>query len=222
MPGLFITFEGGEGSGKSTQSRLLAESLTEEGLPVVHTREPGGTPGAEQIRELLVKGEAARWDAVTEMLLHMAARRDHVQKMIRPLLEEGKIVICDRFIDSTIAYQGYGLGLGRDYIMMLTRLTIGSLSPDITFLLDIDPHTGLKRANSRKDGNNRYENMDIAFHTRLREGFLTQATTQAGRYHLLDAKQPIETLQTVIRMIADGAIGRYLQNKSQNSKKLVD
>ena len=198
MTGYFITFEGGEGGGKSTQSRLLKEALEKNGITVIHTREPGGTEGAEQIRELLVKGDASRWDAITETLMHMAARRDHTEKQIKPLLAEGKTVICDRFFDSTLAYQGYGHGLGAELVTMLHHLTIGTLKPDITFILDIDPEQGIARAHSRKDSDNRYESMKMAFHKRVREGFLAVSRSEPHRCHVIDATQGIEDIHRQI------------------------
>jgi dTMP kinase len=198
MTAVFITFEGGEGGGKSTQSKLLADRLESAGMDVLHTREPGGTTGAEQIRELLVKGEASRWDAMTEILLHMAARRDHVEKCILPALAAGKIVICDRFMDSTIAYQGYGHGISVDIIRQMHALAIGALQPDITFILDIAPEEGIARANRRNDGNNRYEAMQLAFHQRLREGFRAIAAAQPQRCVVLDATENLQEIHSQI------------------------
>ncbi len=192
--GKFITFEGGEGGGKSTQSKLLVEALTARGIKVIWTREPGGTEGAEAIRQLLVTGDVNRWDAVTETLLHLAARRDHVVKRIEPALAEGTWVICDRFIDSTMAYQGYGHALGRVYIDMLTRLAIGSLMPDLTFILDINPEEGIERTVARAGVENRYEQMDTTFHQLLHQGFLAQAGHAPERCVVVNAAQPIEVL----------------------------
>jgi dTMP kinase len=217
VSGIFISFEGGEGGGKSTQSRLLAGYLQDTGISVLHTREPGGTTGAEQIRELLVKGDAARWDGVTEVLLHTAARRDHVEKLIKPALAQGQVVICDRFIDSTIAYQGYGHGLGEAYIAMLQQLAIGTLRPHVTFILDIAPEQGIQRAASRRDGNNRYEDMQLAFHRRLREGFLTIARKEPGRCVVLDATAPIEQIQAQIRE----RVAALVKINTQNVKSVL-
>lgn len=199
MHGKFITFEGGEGSGKSTQSRLLQEALQKRGIPCLLTREPGGTEGAEAIRELLVKGAANRWEPMTEMLLHLAARRDHVEKCIRPALAEGKWVLCDRFMDSTLAYQGYGHQLGSAFISSMHRLTQDNLLPDITVLLDIPVSQGLQRAASRHGTETRYEQMDTVFHDRLREGFLLTAKQYPERYLVLDALQPIDALHQQIQ-----------------------
>ncbi|MCH2036962.1 MAG: dTMP kinase [Rickettsiales bacterium] len=197
--GKFITFEGGEGSGKSTQSKLLVEYLQEQGIDVTHTREPGGTEGAEAIRSLLVNGEPGRWDSVTEVLLLAAARRDHVMRKIRPSLEAGTWVICDRYVHSTIAYQGYGHGLGLDFITMISNITIGHVLPCVTFFLDIDPMDGLKRAHSRNTGEDRFENMDISFHETLQRGFRTMAEAEPERMVSIDASQSIESIQHQIR-----------------------
>ena len=143
--GRFITFEGGEGAGKSTQIRVLAAALERAGKTVCLTREPGGSGGAEQIRELLVTGDPDRWDAMTELLLLYAARKDHVRRLIEPALENGTWVLCDRFADSTMAYQGYGHGLDRSKIAALHKIVLGDLSPDLTIILDLDPEAGLAR-----------------------------------------------------------------------------
>ena len=208
MTGRFITFEGGEGAGKSTHVRLLAEALRAAGLAVVETREPGGSPGAEEIRALLVHGEVARWDAMTEALLHFAARRDHVTRIIRPALGRGDWVLCDRFADSTMAYQGYGHRLGREAIDELYALTLGDLAPDLTIILDLPVEVGLGRAGSRQDsGGTRYERMDSAFHERLRTGFLAIAERDPGRCLVIDANRPIEAVQQAIREAVANRLG---------------
>jgi dTMP kinase len=194
MAGHFITFEGGEGAGKSTHVRLLAEALRGVGLGVVETREPGGSPGAEQIRELLIHGEVARWDAMTEALLHFAARRDHVVRVIQPALASGDWVLCDRFADSTMAYQGYGHGLAPEAIERLTAMTLGALAPDLTVILDLPVGEGLRRAEMRKGGGTRYERMDQAFHERLRSGFLAIAERNPERCLVIDASLPIDAV----------------------------
>lgn len=185
--GRFITFEGGEGSGKSTQAPRLAERLIDAGIAVTLTREPGGTGGADAIRALLVEGEASRWDPQSEALLHFAARRDHVTRVIEPALAAGGWVVCDRFTDSSMAYQGYGHELGAEFIRALAELTIGGFRPDLTLILDIDPKIGLKRAGKRGDNETRYEGMGIDFHRRLRAGFLEIAKTEPGRCAVIDA-----------------------------------
>lgn len=167
----FITFEGGEGSGKSTQVEILYKKLLQDGIDVVSHREPGGTKGAEEIRHLLVEGEGERWSPTTEALLMSAARADLVQKRILPQLEGGTWVVCDRFADSTIAYQGYGHGLGRERIEELNRFTIGDLKPALTFVFQIPAELGLERASLRKAGINRFERYDVDFHRRVEKGY---------------------------------------------------
>ncbi len=185
--GLFITLEGGEGCGKSTQVKRLGALLESEGYDVVLTREPGGSPGAEAIRALLVTGDPDRWDAMTEALLFFAARRDHVERTIRPAIVAGKVVISDRFADSNMAYQGYGHDLGRDTIEHLYALTLGEFKPDLTLILDLPVEEGLKRATARGGNEQRFEDMDVAFHHRLRDGFLDIAKRDPQRCRLIDA-----------------------------------
>jgi dTMP kinase len=198
MAGRFITFEGGEGAGKTTHVGLLADALRAAGLDVVETREPGGSPGAEEIRELLIHGEAGRWDAMSEALLHFAARRDHVRRVIAPALVAGKWVLCDRFADSTMAYQGYGQGLGREVIDELYALTVGALVPDLTVILDLPVEAGLRRTETRKHGGTRYERMDRAFHERLRAGFLAIAEREPERCQVVDGGLPVEAVHEAI------------------------
>lgn len=190
-PGRFITLEGGEGGGKSTQARRLAAmldgALNGAAGEILLTREPGGSPGAEQIRELLVDGEVQRWDAITETFLHFAARRDHLVNMVQPALARGAWVISDRFADSTMAYQGYGHGVDRDAIAALYRICVGSLTPDLTLILDLPVEAGLARAAGRGGGEDRYERMDVAFHERLRQGFLEIARRNSARCVVIDA-----------------------------------
>lgn len=205
--GKFITFEGGEGGGKSTQSGLLAEMLRKQNIDCIQTREPGGTEGAEAIRNLLVTGETNRWDPMTELLLHFAARRDHVEKKIKPALMEGKWVICDRFIDSSLAYQGYGHGSGVDFVEMMHRLVIGNLMPDLTFILDIPPGIGIGRTSERKGDENRYERMVGSFHERVRLGFLAVAAKYPERCVVLDASSPIDAIHGQIMKVLKERIG---------------
>ncbi len=182
--GRFITIEGGEGGGKSTQIKRLARALETAGLAIVTTREPGGAPGAEQIRALLVQGAPDRWDPMTEVLLFAAARREHVARTIEPALTVGRWVISDRFADSTMAYQGYGRGIDRAALEALRRLAVGTLVPDLTLILDLPVETGLARARARAGAEQRFEAMDIAFHERLRQGFLAIAAAEpVGRDH---------------------------------------
>lgn len=195
--GRFITLEGGEGGGKSTQVFRLAEKLRRLGLPVVTTREPGGAEGAEIIRKLLVSGDPGRWDAMTELLLHFAARRDHLRRTIWPALERGDWVLSDRFADSTMAYQGYGHGLGRAVVEQMYTLVLGDFRPDLTLILDLPVPEGLRRSENR-GGENRYERMDVAFHERLRQGFLEIAKLEPARCVVIDATRPMEAVADAI------------------------
>ena len=195
----FITFEGGEGAGKSTQIGLLAAALTAAGIPVQTTREPGGSPGAEQIRELLVTGAGDRWDAMTEALLHFAARREHLRSVVWPTLAAGQWVLSDRFADSTMAYQGYGHGLGRAPIEQLYDLVVGKFAPDLTLILDVPVALGLERALARRDGEDRYEGLDGAFHERLRQGFREIAEREPHRCVLIDGSGAVESVQAAVQ-----------------------
>ncbi|MEN8237197.1 MAG: dTMP kinase [Pseudomonadota bacterium] len=193
MIGKFITFEGGEGCGKSTQVSHLIQFLRIKGIKALPTREPGGSPGAELIRGLHVTGEIDRWDAMTETLLLFAARRDHLVRTILPALQSGTWVICDRYVDSTMAYQGYGRGVDHATIDALHKMVAGDLRPDLTLVLDIDPEIGLKRTFEREHGlEDRFERMDMNFHRRLRAGFLEIAKQDPSRYAIVDAGRAID------------------------------
>jgi dTMP kinase len=209
--GRFITLEGGEGAGKSTQQRRLADWLRRGGREVVETREPGGSPGAEEIRTLLVTGTAGRWDAVTEALLHFAARRDHLRQTIEPALARGSWVVCDRFADSTMAYQGYGHGLGRAPVEALYALVVGSLQPDLTLVLDLPVAEGLARAGHRNGGGtqqeDRYEQMDLGFHERLREGFHDIVAREPERCLLIDARDDEDAVAARIAAAVAARLG---------------
>lgn len=200
----FITLEGGEGAGKSTQIRRLAERLTARGHKVVTTREPGGAPGAELIRELLVTGETGRWAPRTEALLHFAAREEHLARTIRPALDRGDWVISDRFVDSTMAYQGVAQGLGADFITRLRNLVVGDDMPVLTLILDIDPELGLKRAVGRDtSGEDRYERMDIQFHKNLRQAFENISKNDPDRCVLIDAKASEDEVASAIWRVVE-------------------
>jgi dTMP kinase len=208
--GRFITLEGGEGSGKSTQARMLADALEALGVPVMRTREPGGAPGAEVLRELLLSGRVA-WSAPTETLLHFAARAEHVERTIRPTLAAGTWVVCDRFTDSTMAYQGYGQGADRAMIADLTRM-IG-LVPDVTFVLDVSAEVAAARVQGRGAEADRYEREDDAFHSRVAAGFREIARTQPERCVLIDANRTerevhAEMLRAVLRLSSEARKGR--------------
>lgn len=202
MPrGLFISLEGGEGAGKSTQLAAIVEALAAAGREVVATREPGGTAGAEAIRDLLVEGEPGRWTPMTETLLHYAARVEHVERLVRPALRRGLDVVCDRFSDSTMAYQGFGQGVPREAIAALHRTVLGGFAPDLTLVLDVPVETGLGRAAARRDAN-RYERFDAAFHGRVREGFRTIAREEPSRCVLIDATRARdEVTREVLRAV---------------------
>lgn len=207
--GRFITFEGGEGAGKSTQVRLLADALGKMGIPVVVTREPGGSTGAEQIRRLLVEGDPGRWDSMTEALLHFAARRDHVVRTVWPALAEGRWVLCDRFADSTLAYQGYGHGLPQHSIEQLYDMTLGMFAPHLTVILDLPVETGLRRAGERADTENRYERMGTSFHQKLRHGFLEIARHHPDRCVVVAADAPVETVaRDILRAVDQRLLAR--------------
>ncbi len=194
----FITMEGGEGAGKSTHVARLAEALQQTGIDVLTTREPGGAPGAEQIRALLVDGDTERWDGLTEALLHFAARREHLVKTIFPALERGEWVISDRFADSTTAYQGYGFELGRAPIEALYEDVVGDFRPDLTLILDLPAEAGLARAQARGSGGTRYERMGIEFHRRLRDGFLDIARLEPERCAVIAADGEINHVAAAI------------------------
>ena len=184
----FISFEGGEGGGKSTQIARLADWLRARSKTVVVTREPGGSPGAEEIRALFVTGEADRWDGATEALLVSAARRDHVRKTILPALESAAWVLCDRFADSTLAYQGYGRGVDLPLLRNLQAIATDGLLPSLTLWLDLPLEEGLRRAALRKGGEARFEGLDLGFHRRVAEGFAALAEAELDRFQRIDAE----------------------------------
>jgi len=196
--GRFITFEGGEGGGKSTQARQLARALEQAGIAVALTREPGGAPGAEEIRRLVVEGAPERWDALTEALLLTAARREHVVRTIEPALAAGRWVISDRFADSTLAYQGYGHGVDRGALETLRRLAAGTLTPDLTLILDVPVELGLARAHQRRGHELRFEAMDREFHERLRQGFHAIAAAEPARCVVIDATGPADAVTRAV------------------------
>lgn len=187
----FISFEGIDGSGKTTQLELLAEQLRTEGHQVLLTREPGGSPGAEEIRTLVLQGDPDRWSAETELLLFTAARRDHLERTILPALAAGKIVLCDRFADSTRMYQGLSRGDLRQAVDTLHALMIGT-EPDLTVLIDINPALGLRRAKSRHGTEERFEDFGESLQARMRQGFLTLAAEQPHRIRVVDGDRSIE------------------------------
>jgi len=203
--GKFITLEGGEGAGKSTQIARLAAALKAAGVNCIQTREPGGAPGAEEVRKLLVEGAVDRWQPMSEVLLHNAARIEHVETMVKPALAAGQWVLCDRFADSTLAYQGYGHGLDVAAIANLHWLLYKDFKPDLTLVLDLPLEEGLKRAHARaggqSGGEDRYERMGKDFHERLRRGFLDIAEAEPARCAVIDAGGDEETVHGAIMAV---------------------
>ncbi len=211
MAGKFISLEGGEGTGKSTQLKLLAKSIERVGMRVIETREPGGTEQAERIRSILVTGNSSKLNPFTELLLHNAARKEHVENVIKPGLAEGKIVISDRFADSTVAYQAYGHELGTAIVKSITQLTIGNFTPDLTIILDIKPEEGLKRAGSRAGSETRYEQMEKAFHERVREGFLAIAKQEPERCVVISSDKSVEAVHKSIISVVNSHLSLNLK-----------
>jgi dTMP kinase len=218
--GRFITFEGGEGAGKSTQVKLLKTAMEAAGKSLVATREPGGSPGAEEIRALVLGGGIGRWDAVTETLLFYAARRDHLETLIRPALARGDWVLCDRFEDSTRAYQtSSDSGLAAPDLEGLGRLVRGDLTPDLTLILDLPVPLGRARAAGRNQGSDRFEQRDDAFHERVRTAYLAIAAAESDRCVVVDASLPIESVALAIREIVSVRFGiRSLEKTRSNGR----
>ena len=198
-PGFFITLEGGEGSGKSTHAALLAKRLSGIGRDVVVTREPGGAPDAEAIRGLLLGGTPERWSPVAEALLNYAARDSHLEATIRPAMAQGAVVVCDRFMDSTTAYQGYAGGVDLMFLVSLERMVVGDERPQLTFIFDLDPVLGLERARQRDPSHaDRFERKGLEFHRRLRTGFLEIARGEPERCVVVDATLPKDELAGIV------------------------
>jgi dTMP kinase len=204
--GRFITFEGGEGAGKSTQLKRLVARLDAQGREVVATREPGGSPGAESIRELVLKGSADRWSPVTETLLMYAARRDHIERVIRPALARGAWVLCDRFADSTRAYQGAAGGVAPELIACLETYILEATRPDLTLIFDMPVEVGLQRAHERAGSEMRFESKGLAFHERLRAGFRAIAEAEPGRCVLIDAAGGLDEVEARVWTAVDGRL----------------
>ncbi|HUZ71626.1 MAG TPA: dTMP kinase [Stellaceae bacterium] len=196
--GRFITFEGGEGAGKTTQIALLAAALARSGIDAMTTREPGGSPGAEALRELLLAGAPERWDAECEALLMVAARRSHLVATVWPALDSGRIVLCDRFADSTEAYQGWGRGLARERLIELHRLIADGFAPDLTLIFDLPVAEGLARTSRRAVAATRFERMPLEFHDRLRQGFLDIARREPQRCVVIDARPDTATVHEAV------------------------
>ncbi len=204
--GKFITLEGGEGTGKSTQQSLLVDAIKNRGIDVIATREPGGAPAAEEIRALLVRGAPGRWDALTEALLHFAARREHLLQVVWPSLQQGTWVVSDRFADSTMAYQGFGHQIGAPAVRTLFELVVGDFSPDLTLILDLPVEIGLRRATARRGEEDRYERMDLDFHQRLRRGFRSIARDEPERCMIIDATGSIDETHAAIMVAVESRL----------------
>ena len=206
MNNLFITFEGGDGSGKSTQVNLLKDYLENLNFETIKTREPGGTPSAEILRDLLTTGEVEKWTPMSEALLMWASRYEHLIQVIEPALNSGKNVICDRFYDSTYAYQGVAHNLGIDKMEKLKKIVIGDIEPDVTFVLDIDPKVGLKRSLDRSNQENRFESYNIDFHNKIRSAFLEIAKKNKNRCVVIDASLNEQEINNLIITVIDNLI----------------
>ena len=207
MKNYFITFEGGEGSGKSTQIDFLSDFLKKKGAKVLSTREPGGTPSAEIIRDLVTKGDPDKWTPLTESLLMWASRTEHVEKLIRPSLEDGKWVLCDRFYHSTYAYQGIGHNLGIEKMQAIKNIVLGDFKPDLTFVLDIDPLVGIERTKKRNSDEDRFEKMNIDFHNKLRHAFIEISKEDPHRFVLIDGE--LDT-NSIFEIISNEVMNRFI------------
>lgn len=212
--GLFLTFEGIDGSGKSSQCKRLADALRRAGYDVVLTREPGGSEGAEDIRRLVLEGDPAKWSAETEILLFTAARRDHMERTILPALAAGKVVICDRFADSTRMYQGMSRGDLRATVDQLHNLMIGR-EPDLTLLIDMDPATGLSRAKGRQGTEERFEDFGLGLQEKMRAGFLALAAEFPDRFRTVDGAQDIDAVAADVLQLAKAALAARVKAAQQ-------
>jgi dTMP kinase len=197
--GKFISFEGGEGAGKTTQAERIVDALSQAGIEAVLTREPGGTFGAEAIRDLVLSGSHDRWSGMTELLLMYAARLDHVEKLIKPSLERGVWVLCDRFSDSSMAYQGYARGLGPDRVAAVHTAVMDGFAPDMTILFDIDPILAQKRVETRGEDLSRFDTEELEFHKTLRTAFQKIAEANSDRFHTVDAASSRDAITAQIK-----------------------
>lgn len=211
MAGTFVTFEGGEGTGKSTQLKLLAATLLSRGIPFIQTREPGGTPEAEALRGLLVNGETSRWTAEAEALLNYAARSSHLEKIIRPALAAGKFVLCDRFSDSTRAYQGHGRGVALDLVDQVDHVATADRRPDLTLLFDLPAEVARGRCESKRASGARPEDRldaeELAFYQRVRTGYLELARAEPNRFRLVHSDGEVAATQAEVRRLLASAVG---------------
>ena len=216
--GFFITFEGGEGAGKSTQIARLAASLREQGHDVIITREPGGSAGAEAVRHVLLSGAAEPFGPAMEAILFAAARSDHVEQVIRPAIERGAIVLCDRFLDSSRVYQGVTGDLSRDFMQSLERVTVNGMVPDLTLILDIDPEEGLRRANARRgdEAPDRFEKEALATHRRRRKAFLEIAKAEPARCVVIDAAMPADRVTVAIQRVVQQTMAKRKSGRERS------
>ena len=201
---MFVTFEGTEGSGKTTQCQLLQEYLVEQGHDVLWTREPGGTSIGQQVREVLFDQRNNAMTPEAEFLLFSASRAQLVREVIKPHLRRGGVVVCDRFFDSSLAYQGYGHGLEQDVLREVTRMATGGLRPNLSLLLDLPPEQGLRRRRQDRDQWNRLDAYQLSFHSRVRQGFLALARDEPDRWEVIDANQNSEDIFDSVRVLVDG------------------
>ncbi len=202
MTGIFITFEGPDGAGKTTQVKLLERHLRQKGYDVLVTREPGGTPVGEEIRKILLNPSHKDMDAVTEMYLYAASRAQHVRRVIKPALDKGKMVLCDRFVDSSIAYQGFGRGLGMDVVEAVNRYALGGIVPDLTLFLNIRPEDALARGCIKPEKMDRLESEELEFHQRVYQGFLVLQKKYAERIKMVDASKSIdEVFKQILELV---------------------
>ncbi|MEW6618710.1 MAG: dTMP kinase [bacterium] len=205
---MFITFEGTEGSGKTTQSELLTKALREKGFEVIHTYEPGGTKISDKIRQILLDPENSNMSALTELFLYLSARAQHIEEVIKPALAAGKIVICDRFIDATMAYQGYGRGLNKDLIQKLNAVVTQEIKPDLTFVLDVDPQEGLEMAKTLSTAGlgDRIEQEALDFHQRVRQGYLEISKQESARVKIINRQKSVEEIHQIILNLCSGIV----------------
>ncbi|MFO7154282.1 MAG: dTMP kinase [Caldicoprobacter oshimai] len=203
MAGIFITFEGPDGAGKTTQVKLLERHLRQRGYDVLVTREPGGTPVGEEIRKILLNRNYKDMDAVTEMYLYAASRAQHVRQVIKPALNEGKMVLCDRFVDSSVAYQGFGRGLGMDVVEAVNRYALGGIVPDLTLFLNIRPEDALARGRIRSEELDRLESEELEFHRRVYQGFLALQKKYPERIKEVDASRSIDEVFEQVRRLVE-------------------
>jgi len=222
--GLFITLEGIDGTGKSTQLRLLVQHLKKRGLPVRATREPGGTRVGERIRKILLAPTTTRLAPLAELALMYAARAQHLQEVIRPALAKGEIVVSDRYNDASFAYQGYGRKLGEEAVRAFDRIVCARTQPDLTLVLDLDPHLSLQRAQGRqsrrKSGQERFELQGVSFHKRVRRGYLAVGRKEPRRVKVVRANGPVAEVQAGIRKVVDAFLARRLHRRRRNTSKL--